>query len=94
MFIDSVCCAKDSFVMSYNRKYPKKEYLATNFPNPRNHIIFVEVEQAQQQPDVAETFAPTSVTNFGNHVLSNDLENNQAIFNKYEVDLCVRGDIF
>ena len=54
--------------------------------------MFVEVEQAQQQP--AETFAPTSVTNFGNHVLSNDLENNQAFFNEYEVDLCVRGDMF
>ena len=47
MFIDSVCCAKDSFVMSYNRKYPKKEYLATNFPNPRNHS-----QQTIEQPVV------------------------------------------
>ena len=54
--------------------------------------MFVEVEHAQQQP--AETFAPTSVTNFGNHVLSNDQENNQAFFNEYEVDLCVRGIYF
>ena len=54
--------------------------------------MFVEVEQAQQQP--AETFTPPSVTNFGNHVLSNDQENNQAFFNEYEVDLCGRGDIF
>ena len=49
MFIDSVSCAKDSIVMSYNRKYPKKEYLV-NFPNPtnkRNHS-----QQTIEQPVV------------------------------------------
>ena len=51
--------------------------------------MFVEVEQAQQQPAVAETFTPTSVTNFGNHVVRNDRENNQAFINEYEVNLCV-----
>ena len=53
--------------------------------------VFVEVEQAQQQPTVAETFTSTSVTNFGNHVLRNDQENNQAFINEYEVNVLCMG---
>ena len=52
--------------------------------------VFVEVEQAQKQPAIAETLIPTSVTNFGNCVVRKDGENNQAFINEYEVNLCVR----
>ena len=53
--------------------------------------MFVEVEQAQQQPAVAETFTSASVTNFGNDVVRNDQENNQAFFNEYEVNFLCMG---
>ena len=69
---------------------PNIQQFSTGRREGEERKVFVEVEQAQQQP--AETFASTSVTNFGNHVLY--LKNNQAFFNEYEVDLCVRGDIF
>jgi len=46
--------------------------------------VFVEVEQAHQQSAVAETFTPTSVTNFGNHVVING-KSNQTLFNENEV---------
>ena len=49
---------------------PNIQQFSTRRREEEERIVFVEVEQAQQQP--AETFAPTSVTNFGNHVLSND----------------------
>ena len=52
--------------------------------------VFVEVEQAQKQPAIAETLIPTSVTIFGNCVVRKDGENNQAFINEYEVNLCVR----
>ena len=53
--------------------------------------MFVEVEQAQKQPAVAETFFSTSVANVGNHVARNDQENNQAFFNEYEVNFLCMG---
>ena len=53
--------------------------------------VFVEVERAQQQPAVAETFTSASVTNFGNDVVRNDQENNRAFFNEYEVNFLCMG---
>ena len=70
---------------------PNIEQFSTGGREGEERKMFVEVEQTQQQPAVAETFAPTSVTNFGNHELSNDRENNHAFFNEYEVNVCVRG---
>jgi len=70
---------------------PNIEQFSTRGREGEERKVLVEIEQAQKQPAVAETFAPTSVTNFGNHALSSDLENNQAFFNEYEVHLCVRG---
>ena len=51
--------------------------------------VFVELEQA-----VAEIFTPNSVTNFGNHVVSNDRENNQTFINENEVHfVSMHGEI-
>ena len=65
-----------------------------HFPTGRREWeerLFVEAEQTQQEPAIAETASATSVTYFGNHV-ERSHNNNQALINHHEVTICVCGN--
>jgi len=51
---------------------------------------FVEAEQTQQLPAIAESASAISVAYFGDHVERSHSNSNQALINQQEVATCVR----